>query len=153
MDRALAFGAKGWGFKSLLARISSSPEETLIRSIKTFYFVILSSLLIAAAIGGATWDMNFWPSDEKAFYYDAAIRLPHLKYLSQIHETVDKEKIRWLHGKEIMIFCISWMQRLMNDFDSIRPFIMVGIIAIFFSSILIYLIARRYWGTRIALFC
>ncbi len=97
--------------------------------------------------------MNFWPSDEKAFYYEAAIRVPHLQYLSQIHETVDKEKIRWLHGKEIMILGISWMQRLMNDFDTIRPFILLGIIAIFFSGVLIYLIARRYWGTRIALFC
>lgn len=124
-----------------------------ISSQKITAFVIIISLLIAVILGMAIWDINFWPTDTKVFYFDATIKIPHLKHLSQIHDGVDKEKIRWLHGKELFLLAASFMQRLMNDFETLRPFIMVCLISICLSSLLIYRISRTYWGEGPALIC
>ncbi len=108
---------------------------------------------LAAVLGAATKDINFWPTDAKAYYFDAVVRLPQLKHLSQIHTLMDSERVRWLHGKEILILALSWMQRLTGDYESLRPFIWLFILANFFSSLLVYGIALRYWGRPAALVC
>lgn len=123
----------------------------LLLSQRKIFIVFVVSLALALALAAATWDMQFWPSDEKAYYFDATVQLPHLRYLSDIHKAMDTQNVRWLHGKEILILCLSWMQRLTNDFTTIRPFVLLFIIANFFSSVFVYLIARRFWGERSAL--
>ena len=114
---------------------------------------MLIAIGVAVAMTVATKDINFWPTDAKAYYFDAAVQLPHLKYLSQMHHLMDSERVRWLHGKEILILSVSLMQRLTGDFESLRPFLWVFILANLFSSLLVYGIARQYWGRPAALVC
>jgi len=114
---------------------------------------VLIAIGLAAALGVATKDINFWPTDAKIYYFDAVVRLPHLKHLSQIHTLMDSERVRWLHGKEILILALSWMQRLTGDYESLRPFVWLFLLANFFSSLLVYGIALRYWGRPAALVC
>jgi len=115
--------------------------------------VILTSFLISIALAVSTWDINFWPTDARVYYFDATVELPKLQHLSQVHEIMDAQNVRWLHGKEILILCASHLQRLLNDTTTLRPFILLGIISFFFSSVLIYLIASRWWGAVPALIC
>jgi len=124
-----------------------------LKSIPLSRYLIGLSFLITLVLGIAVWDINFWPTDARVYYFDAAIRLPHLEYLSQIHEAVDIEieRIYWLHGKEIFILCASMMQWFLNDFETLRPFILVCLMAVGLSSILIYFIARSYWGRGVGL--
>ncbi len=116
-------------------------------------FVILFSFLIAVCLGAAVWNMNPWPTDAETYYLPAALRIPHIQYLSEIHVTEGMEKVRWLHGKEFYVVGISFFQFMLNDFESLRPFMLLGLAAIAISSILIFYIARRLWGEWIALGC
>lgn len=120
---------------------------------KILLCVTLCSVLIGTGLTAAAWDMNFWPSDAKAYYYDAAVDLPTLGHLSDIHLRVDGERVRWLHGKEIFIQLISWTQRLMKDTETIRPFLVLGTVSVAAASVLIYIIALSYWGRAAALVC
>ena len=97
--------------------------------------------------------MNFWPSDERSYYYDAAIQVPHLKHISEIHKSLDTDRVKWLHGKEMFILSCSIMQGLMNDYDSLRPLTLVCVISICLSAMLLFFIARFYWGPTVALAC
>ena len=115
--------------------------------------VVYMTLIVAALGAFAVWDINFWPTDAKVFYIDASLRIPFLNYLSEIHQNVDIERIRWLHGKEIYILAASWFQWLLNDFESLRPFMLLGITSIAGSALLIFFIARRYWGELVGLIC
>ena len=101
----------------------------------------------------AIWDINFWPTDTRIYYFDAAVQLPHLNYLSDIHKNVDDVKIRWLHGKEIFILFASYLQRCLNDVETLRPFVLVCVLSILFSSIFIYFITKKYWGKSVGLIC
>ena len=76
----------------------------------------------------------------------AAKELPSFKYLSQIHQSLDQERIKWLHGKEYHVLAISLFQRVMGDTQTLRPLLLLGIVCIFCSSLLIFVIARRQWG-------
>lgn len=116
-------------------------------------FVIVFSVLIAITLGIAVWDINPWPTDAEAYYLPAALRVPHLQYLSELHPAFDIEKVRWLHGKEFYIAAISVFQHLLNDFESLRPLMVLGLVAVALSSILIFFIARRFWGEKAALAC
>ncbi len=104
-------------------------------------------------LGAAVWNINPWPTDAETYYLPAALRIPHIQYLSEIHVTEGIEKVRWLHGKEFYVVGISFFQFLLNDFESLRPFMLLGLAAIAISSILIFYIARRLWGEWIALGC
>ncbi|MFA5088219.1 MAG: hypothetical protein WC552_04215 [Candidatus Omnitrophota bacterium] len=115
--------------------------------------VVLCTLIIGLSLGAATWDINFWPTDTEVYYFDAALQVPHLKYISQLHQSFDQERVRWLHGKEMFILSASVFQRLLKDSQTIRPFLLVCLLSLSFSSILIYLIARNYWGCRVGLIC
>jgi len=115
--------------------------------------VVLSSLGIAVLMVIATWNINFWPSDAKVYYFDAAVHLPQYKYLSQMHQTMDAEKVYWLHGKEIYIVWASLFQRLLNDFQTLRPFMVLGSLSICMAGILLFFILRRIWGDYVGLMC
>ncbi len=120
---------------------------------KKTILVLISSILITSALTIATWEINFWPSDERAYYYEAAIWVPQLQYISQISKAFDTEMVKWLHGKEMFILSCSIMQGLLNDYDSIRPFILVCIMSLGCSLFLIYLVSKNYWGENIGLVC
>lgn len=124
---------------------------------KTSYFiprfVILFAVFMAVCLGFAIWDINPWPTDAEAYYMPAALRLPHLQFISELHPTFDIEKVRWLHGKEFYIAGISIFQHLLNDFDSLRPLMLLGLVSVALSAIFIFFLARRFWGEKIALFC
>ncbi len=98
----------------------------------------------------STWNMNFWPSDTEVYFFDVALKVPKLQYPSQMHDLIDEERVKWLHGKEIFVLAAATLQQLMRDFTTLRPFLMVCILALFSSALLIYLIARRYWGQKAA---
>ena len=115
------------------------------------YAVIVFSCLLGFSLALATWHINFWPSDTETYFIEPALKLHSLNHISQIHESFDEERVRWLHGKEMFILSASFMQSVMNDFESLRPFILVCILSVCFSGILIFLIAQRYWGAGIGL--
>jgi len=120
---------------------------------KDISIVVLCSLAVAILIGVAAWDINLWPTDTGVYYLKAARMLPQFKYISQIHQLVDQQDVRWMHGKEMYILCASIVQRLINDPDTLRPFLLVCIVAIFSSSILIFCIAKRLWGRPAGFIC
>jgi len=120
---------------------------------KTSFFVILFSLFLAVVFTVAVWDINFWPTDAEDYYLPAAVKLPQLQYISQMHESFDRSHVKWLHGKEMFIVSTAWLQRLMNDTTTLRPLILVCIFSVFFSSILIFYIVRFYWGEKVGLLC
>lgn len=113
---------------------------------KIFIVVFLITLLIGSSLAISSWHMNFWPSDAEVYYMPAAKDLFSHQYLSQIHTALDEERIKWLHGKEMHVLAIAVLQQLMQDTQSLKPLIVLGIISIFFSTLFIYLIARKLWG-------
>ena len=131
---------------------SPLPTNSKMPSKKTI-LVLISSILITAALTIATWEINFWPSDERVYYYEAAIWVPQLQYISQINQAFDTNMVKWLHGKEMFILSCSIIQGLLNDYDSIRPFILVCILSLGGSLFLIYLVSKNYWGENIGLVC
>lgn len=118
---------------------------------KPFLFVFSLSLLIATTLSVVCWDMNFWPTDAEVYYMPAAKELSSLKHLSQIHQSLDEERIKWLHGKEYHVLAIAMFQRAMHDTTTLRPLLLLGIVCIFFSSLLIFCISRQLWGERVGL--
>ncbi len=113
---------------------------------KNFYWVLGISLLIGLGLTKACWQMNFWPTDAEVYYMPAAKDLFSHQYLSQMHQGLDEERIKWLHGKELHVLAIALLQHMMQDTQTLRPLIVLGVLSIFLSSIFIYLLARRLWG-------
>ena len=115
--------------------------------------VIIISVVIAFSIGKSIWNMNFWPTDTEVYFLDAAIKLPTYDHLSDMHHSFDSERVKWLHGKEIFILAASYFQRLLHDRETLRPFLMVCILSICFSSILLFIIAKQVWGNAVGWIC
>jgi hypothetical protein len=120
---------------------------------KSLLLVVCISLFFAIALTVSLWDINYWPTDTEVYFFDAAHQIPQIKYISQIHESMDKERVRWLHGKEMFILSAYWFERILNDFTTLRPFIILGVASVCFSSILVYLIARGFWGGVVGWIC
>jgi hypothetical protein len=116
---------------------------------KPFLLAGLSSLLLAVSLSIACWNINPWPSDAEVYYMPAAKELPKLSHLSDIHQSLDEERIKWLHGKEYHVAAIAFFQKVMgNNTTSLRPLLLLGIVCIFISSLLIFSIARRLFGEK-----
>ncbi len=116
-------------------------------------WITVLTVIVASALTVATWDINYWPTDTEDSYLGLAEKLSTLKYISQMHEVVDQEKVRWLHGKEMFIVAIAFFQRMFDDYKTLRPPVVMCIAAIGLSSIFVFLIARRYWGKGIGFLC
>lgn len=114
-------------------------------------WVVLSTFVLGFAFMAATWRMNHWPSDTEVYFFDAARKIPTHTYLSQIHVGFDQERVRWLHGKEIFILSGFVMQYLMNDYETLRPFLFICIWATLLSALLIFCILKEYWNERVGL--
>ncbi len=115
--------------------------------------VILCAATIAILFIVGTWHINFWPTDAEAYYIDAALKVPTLKFVSQMHEMMDRERIRWLHGKEMFMVTASIFQILLNDTLTLRPLILVCILGVGFSMMLVYGLAAIFWGWVVGLAC
>jgi len=120
---------------------------------KSTIFVIVSSVLLAASLTMSIWDMNFLPADAKYHYIKTAAQIPNFDHISRMHDGVDASRIRWLHGKEAFILCVSILQRWLHDTQTLRPFILLLTASVCLSSILIFFIARAFWGAWAGLIC
>lgn len=119
---------------------------------KTILAAILS-IGITFALAVSTWDMNFWPSDERSYYYEGAIKVPQLKYISEINKIIDSDLVKWLHGKEMFILACSLMQGVLNDYESVRPFVVVCVLGLGGALFLFYLTTKHYWGASVGFLC
>src|SRR3989338_1960658 len=118
-----------------------------------FFITLVLSFAVAVLLLAATWDIQFWPTDAEVYYLEAAVKIPFVKYISQIHEGIDEARVKWLHGKEMLILNISIAQRLLKDFETLRPAILICILALGLSAALVFLLIRKYWGSRIGFLC
>lgn len=125
--------------------------QTLLKN--PVFWVIVLAILVAVILLVATWHMNYWPTDAEDYYIGSAVQLPALEYISQMHESVDRFRSKLLHGKEVFIINAALSQRLFDDYVSLRPLVFVCIISLVFSAVLIFLLARMYWGSIVALMC
>ena len=107
-------------------------------------FVVLCSLSVAACLAVATKDMTCIPTDAEALYLPAARSIIHQPYIASLHRLNEKSAL--LYGKEVLIAHCAFAQRMLNDVETMRPLTLVCITAFFLSSVLIFFIARRYWG-------
>jgi len=110
-------------------------------------FIISISFVLFSVLLHSLWDMNWWPTDEKYYYYEGAKLVPSLQYLSQLNEIFDREHLKWTHGKEVFVFCISVVQSLTHDLSTIRPIIIVCIVSFGLSCVLVFLCSRFWWGS------
>ena len=108
--------------------------------------VIILAVCVMAALFAATWDMNYWPTDAEAYYIGAAAQLPALSFVSEMHRAIDTPKLKLLHGKEMFIVLSSIFQGIYKDYESLRPLILVCILAVGGSGILTFFLARGIWG-------
>jgi len=108
--------------------------------------VIILAIFVMAALFAATWDMNYWPTDAEDYYIDAAAQLPALSFVSEMHHLVDQANTKWLHGKEMFIVLSSVFQGIYHDEKSLRPLVAVCIFSVGLSAILIFVLARNFWG-------
>jgi len=115
--------------------------------------ILIVSILIAVILGVNTWDITFWPSDAKDFYLDFALQMMHIDHISEIHHVMDDQFVRWGHGKEIFFLFISFVQRCLSDFETLRPIIILNLACFSLSAILVFLIARKYWGQDAGVIC
>lgn len=115
--------------------------------------IVLCAAIIAILFIVGTWHINFWPTDAEAYYIDAALKVPTLKYVSQMHDMMDRERIRWLHGKEMFMVTASIFQILLKDTLTLRPLILVCILGVCFSMIFVFCLAEMFWGWWVALAC
>jgi len=116
--------------------------------------VILSAIAIFSCLAISVWDINFWPTDAKVFYFKPAIDVPNLTYISEIHKFFNDSTTPYmLHGKELFILFTSIIQRIMNDVVTLKPLIVLCLLSLFLSSILVFLIIRKYLGEKIGLIC
>ncbi len=130
-----------------------TPDQIKKKTQGITLVILFFSILIGLILGILTWDMNYWPTDTEGFYMPAAAELSNLQYISQIHQSVDTQRRRWLHGKEATIFLASMAQRFLHDTTTLRPFLLVCIVSVSLSGFLIYYIANNYWGIRIGVLC
>ena len=119
--------------------------------IKPFYTVTGLSFLIAILLIISAWQINIWPTDAEVYYMPAAQKLSSLHYLSEINHSLDEERIKWLHGKELHVLAIWAFQQLLGDSETLRPLMLLGALSICISSILIFLISSRIWSTTVGL--
>ncbi len=117
------------------------------------FWVAVSAFSVAILLMAATWQMNFWPTDAEDYYISAAVRLPALDFVSQMHDSVDVARIRWLHGKEVFIINTALAQTIFNDYVSLRPLVFICIFSVVFSAVLLFLLARGFWGPGVGGVC
>lgn len=117
-----------------------------------FKYVLIISTVIAVWLGKTTYYINFWPTDSYYFYIPTAANLFSLPHFSDMHHIPDPKSIGRvnMHGKETLILAIAVMQKILNDEVSLFPNVLVLIIAIYLSSICIFLILKEIFNEQTA---
>ena len=113
--------------------------------------VYIISAVLALTMLYAAWDIHFWPTDAEDYYLDSAKALAQARFISDIHQTIDAERVRLAHGKEIFFLCISFFQRLLNDLTTLRPIVLVCVISLWVSAVLFYQLLKSFFGPARAL--
>jgi hypothetical protein len=115
--------------------------------------IVLCSLLIglALALALSLRAMTCIPTDAGSLYLPAAARLLPGHFLSEMHQGPDLPARLFLYGKEISILHFSQMQRVLHDTTGLWPLTLVCIIAFILSSIVLFWVARGYWGNTIGM--
>ena len=116
-------------------------------------FIWLISFLIAVLLVLATRQLTDIPSDTQNLYMPAARALPFISHFSQMHESPLIPSAWSLCGKEATIAHFSFMQKLLHDTVSMFPFFLTCILAFAASAMLLFYVARGFWGERVALIC
>ncbi|MFA5059473.1 MAG: glycosyltransferase family 39 protein [Candidatus Omnitrophota bacterium] len=116
-------------------------------------FIVLVVVLIAIALSIATYHINYWPTDSENPYLPAARKLFELPYISQIHDLFSFSSFKLtMRAKETLILGIAIMQKLLNDYDSLYPNVLLLILAVAISSLLIYFIIKEFFDEHAGLF-
>lgn len=113
-----------------------------------FSAVLLISLSISLCLAVSTYYINFWPTDSWNAYRPAGKMLFDHPFVSQVHDEVGFKLI--MRGKETLILAIALMQRLLGDFESEYPAVLVLILAMNVCSILIFQILKRLLNEKTA---
>jgi hypothetical protein len=111
--------------------------------------VILVSTVIVLALASVTRDMTCIPTDAQSLYLPAARQLSAGSPPSALHE--NSAQGRFLYGKEMLIAQFAWSQWALHDHDSLWPLTLVCILAWGIASVMVFIIARRYWGMAVGL--
>jgi hypothetical protein len=112
-------------------------------------WVLTISLAIAAGLIAATHRINFWPTDSELAYIPAATQVFSTPFISDLHHaTLFNYNI--MHGKETLVVAIAVAQRILNDYESLFPNILVLILTAAGSGILIFLILREWLDEKSA---
>lgn len=117
------------------------------------FLVIFISSCIGVIFAVSAWDINYWPTDVEDQYMPAAQELSSARHVSDMHRMMDATRVRWLHGKEALIVLGAVFEQFLHDSQTLRPWILMFLLAVLLSSFLIYSLAERYWGPPIALGC
>jgi len=117
-----------------------------------FFFIIILTILISLILGIHTYYINYWPTDSEYPYLPTAAKLFELQYISDIHDLPWRGVLRVnMHGKETLILGIAIMQKLLNDYLTLYPNVLLLIIAVGLSAILIYWICDKLFDAQTAL--
>ncbi len=106
--------------------------------------ILIFSLAATIFLCISTYYINYWPTDSHHPYIPAATRLFNQPYVSEIHELVGFKLI--MRFKESLILGIAVMQRLLNDFTTLFPNVLVLIIAVNISTVLFYFIFKKLFN-------
>ena len=109
------------------------------------------SLSVSVFLAIATYYINFWPTDSWNAYLPAATKLFDQPFVSQVHDKVGFTLI--MRGKESLVLGIAIMQRILGDFETLYPIILLLIVAVNISSILIYIIGKKIFNAHTGLMC
>ena len=111
----------------------------------TYYlnFILIFSLGITLFLSVATYYINYWPTDSHHPYIPAATRLFDQPFVSAMHEAVGFKLI--MRFKETLVLGIAIMQRLLNDFSSLYPNVLLLILAVNASTVLFYFIFKKFF--------
>lgn len=115
-----------------------------------FYFiaVFLISISISLYLAISTYYINFWPTDSWNAYRPAGKALFDHPFISQVHDEVGFKLI--MRGKETLILAIAVMQRILGDFESEYPAVLVLIVALNVCSVLVFQILKRLLNEKTA---
>lgn len=111
------------------------------------------TLSIALFLAFNTYYINYWPTDSENPYIPTAAKLFTLPFLSYMHLLTGTYMLKLtMHAKEALILGIAVMQRLLNDYESLYPNVLLLIIATAVSSVLVYFIIKKMFDKQTGFF-
>ena len=123
------------------------PYHKLYRAL-IIIFVLAATLFL----GVATYYINYWPTDSESPYLPTAAKLFTLPFLSQMHTLPEHGMLKLtMHAKEALILGIALMQRILNDYTSLYPNVLLLILCVMVSAVLFYIIFKNLFNLHAAM--